>query len=76
VIEIKSAKMSKINWTQLIAAVAMLLTMFGLDITPEHQAAAVVVIGLISQFATVIWKTWFTTTITRSSAELAGLPLK
>ena len=74
VVEVKSAWASKINWTQAVAAAAMVVTVATggkLNITPEEQAAIVVVIGLVSQFATVIMKTWFT-----SSVHASSLPTK
>lgn len=73
-VPVTSAWASKINWTQAVAAAAMVVTVATggkLNITPEEQAAIVVVIGLVSQFATVIMKTWFT-----SSVHASSLPTK
>ena len=70
---IKSSLASKINWTQVVAAGAILATMFGFELTPEQQAAIVAVIALIGQVVTAIARTWFTTSITEASAKVAGI---
>lgn len=57
---INAANVSKINWTQVIAAVAMLGTVFGLEISTEAQLSIVTGIGLVSQFLTVVFRSWFT----------------
>jgi hypothetical protein len=66
--ELKSAFLSKINWTQLIAVIAMLMTTFGIDLPSDVQAS--IVAGIVAVQAVVTWvlKTWFTTTITPASA--------
>ena len=49
-VPVTSAWSSKVNWTQAVAAAAMILTLVSggkIGITPEQQAAAVVVIGVI-----------------------------
>ena len=51
---------SKINWTQIIGAVAAILVLFEIDLPPEQQAAIVAGIIAVQNVLTVIWRTWFT----------------
>lgn len=70
-VQVQSTFLSKINWTQAVAAAAMLFTLFGHTVPPETQAA---VLGVITGLTTVItWvlRTFFTNTVTPSAA--AGL---
>jgi vacuolar-type H+-ATPase subunit I/STV1 len=67
-VEVKSAFLSKINWTQLISVLASLLVVFGVNIPPELQAHIAAAITAVSAIATIVMKTWFTTTVTPSSA--------
>ncbi len=66
---IKSAWFSKINWTQAISFVAMMLTTFGIDLDPETQAQ--ILAGIISAQATVTWflRTFKTDTVTPSAVK-------
>jgi hypothetical protein len=62
-VPVVSAWASKINWTQAVAAFAMILTLVsggrvGMD--ADQQAAAVVTIGVGCNIATWIMKTFFT----------------
>jgi hypothetical protein len=62
-VPVVSAWASKINWTQAVAAFAMILTLLsggkvGMD--ADQQAAAVVTIGVGCNIATWIMKTFFT----------------
>lgn len=66
-VPVKSAWLSKINWTQAVAVVAALLTMFGFTLTPEQQAAIAVTITVIQALITWILKTWFTPTVSAAS---------
>ncbi len=68
---IKSAWLSKINWAQAVAFLAMLLTMFGVDLDAETQNQILAAILAVSNVATWIMRTWFTTTITPASEKLA-----
>lgn len=68
-VEVKSAFLSKINWTQLISVLASLLVVFGFNIPPELQAQIAAAITAVSAIATIVMKTWFTQTITPASAE-------
>jgi hypothetical protein len=69
-VQIKTAWMSKINWTQAISGAAMLVTFLTggkLNITPEQQVDIVVTIGVVTNIITWVIKTWFTPTVTPSS---------
>jgi len=71
--ELKSTFLSKINWTQLLAVVAMLLTTFGIDLPADVQASIVAAIVAIQAVVTWVLRTWFTTTMTPAAASKAGL---
>jgi hypothetical protein len=74
-VNVKSAWMSKINWTQFVSSGAMLLTLVTggkLNLTADQQTAIIVVIGVGGDIITYIMKTWFTPTITPGSAT-AGI---
>lgn len=68
-VEVKSAWTSKINWTQVVAVLAMILTVFGFSLPPELQAQ--IVAGIVAVQALVTWvlKTFFTTSVTTASAK-------
>lgn len=67
VVPVKSAWLSKINWTQGIALLAMAGTFFGFDLPAETQAE--ILAGIVGIQAAVTWllKTFFTTTVTPAS---------
>ena len=68
-VETKPAFLSKINWTQTVAFVSsMSVLLLGREIPPEQQLAIVAIINAVANIATVVMKTWFTTTLTPSSA--------
>jgi hypothetical protein len=54
------AALSKINWTQVVAGLAMAATVFGFDLTAEAQASIVMGIGIASQLLTIVFRTFFT----------------
>lgn len=58
------AHLSKINWTQGIAAVASALVLFGIDLTTEQQLYAVTTIQGVQTMATWVFRTFFTGTTT------------
>jgi hypothetical protein len=73
-VSVKSAWLSKINWTQAASGAAMILAYISggkMNITPDQQAALVVSIGVLGNVATWVIKTWFTATVTPSSATQA-----
>ena len=71
-VAVKSAWWSKINWVQAVAMVATVATVFGFDFPPELQAKIVATITGVSGVATVILRTWFTTSVTPASADKVG----
>lgn len=68
-VAVKSAWWSKINWVQAVAMLATVATVFGFDFPPELQAKIVATITGVSGVATVILRTWFTTSVTPASAD-------
>mgnify|MGYP001574545513 CR=1 FL=1 len=71
VVEVQSPWFSKINWTQVvqgIAAIVVIATGGKLDITPEQQLQIVGAIVVFGNLATIIMKTYFTSTVTPQSA--------
>lgn len=66
---IKSAWLSKINWTAAVTALLTLAAALGLPITDEMKVNIMAFIGTVGPVAIMIWKTFFTTTITPSSAS-------
>ena len=68
-VAVKSAWWSKINWVQAVALLATVATVFGFDFPPEMQAKIVATITGVSGVATVILRTWFTTSVTPASAD-------
>lgn len=68
-VAVKSAWWSKINWVQAVAMVATVATVFGFDFPPEMQAKVVATITGVSGVATVILRTWFTTSVTPAAAD-------
>lgn len=72
IVEVKSAWASKINWTQGIAGTAMVLAWVSggkIGLTSDQQAALVTSIGVITNVATWVLKTWFTKTVTPTSVD-------
>ena len=68
IVAVKSAWASKINWTQAVAFVAMMLTMFGIDIPADMQAQIMAAIVAVNGVVTWALRTFFTTTITAPAA--------
>jgi len=68
-VAVKSAWWSKINWVQAVAMLATVATVFGFDFPPELQAKIVATITGVSGVATVILRTWFTTSVTPAAAD-------
>lgn len=66
---IKSAWVSKVNWTQAVAMLAMLLTMFGIDMPEDVRVAILAAITAISTVLTWILRTFFTTELTKPSVK-------
>lgn len=68
VVPVKSAWMSKVNWTQAVAFVASMLVIFGIDLDATTQVAIVGTIQGLQAALTWVIKTWFTDTVTPQSA--------
>lgn len=64
-VPVKSAAKSKINWTAIISAVAVLAATFGFDIPEEVQGDVVAAIAAVSAAVIVIFRTWFNNSATK-----------
>lgn len=68
VVPVKSAFLSKINWTQVVGPAAAVLAFFGVkDVTADQLAAIIIGIQSLQSVVTVIIKTFYTGTITPQS---------
>lgn len=67
-VHVQSAMWSKINWTAVITALLGLLTAFGVPISDELKVQLMVLITTVGPAAIVMFKTFFTTTVTPASA--------
>lgn len=68
-VAVKSAWSSKVNWTQAVAFIAMVLAVFGIDMPDSVKLEVVALIQAAQSILTWIIKTWFTTTVTTASAK-------
>ena len=68
-VPVKPDMASKINWTQVASILAMIAAYFGLNIPPETLVAVLVGISSLFSVLTMIWRTWFTKSMVRSSVE-------
>lgn len=68
IVPVKPAITSKINWTQFIGVAAMLASYFGLPLTADQLAGILAAIGTAQGVITWVIKTWFTNSVTPSSA--------
>lgn len=66
-VAVSPATNSKINWTQLASILAMAAAYFGLDVSAETLAAIIFGIASAGDVITMVWKTWFTKTVTPES---------
>ncbi len=67
VVPVKSAAASKINWTAVVSAAAMLGSYFGLNLSPEMVGGVVTTIGVGSQLMQFVFRTFFTKSVVASS---------
>ncbi len=70
VVQVQSPWFSKINWTQIVQAVATVAVIASggkIDLTPDQQLQLVGAIVLVGNLITIIMKTYFTHTITPQS---------
>ncbi len=79
IVDIKPASQSKINATQVVSALSLLLAV-GLghqfELSSDVQTALVVVISWAFNFVTIIIKTYFTKTVTAQSAANTEFVMK
>lgn len=70
-VPVKSAWASKVNWTQVAAAAATCATavIAAANLPAEQAASLTAAVAGIGQIATIIIKTFFTTTVTPASAS-------
>lgn len=68
-VAVKSAWWSKINWVQAITLLATVAAVFGFDFPPETQAKVVETLVGVSTLATIVLRTWFTTSVTPAVAN-------
>ena len=78
-VDVQSAWISKINWTQAIGIVATILAVVSsnkYEIPAETQISIVAGIQGVQAVVTWVIKTWFTKTITPASAAAPDVPTK
>lgn len=68
-VEVKSAWLSKTNLTQFLSVLAMVGTLFGFQLDAATQVQIISVILSLSAFITWLLRTFFTTSVTPSSAK-------
>lgn len=76
---VQSGWTSKINVTQIVQIVATLLVVFTggkINLTPDQQVMLVGAIVLVGNIATVIFRQYFTKSVTPQSVSVASLPTK
>ena len=69
-VPVESAWTSKINWTQAVGVVCTMAALFTAgkyDVPASEQAILVAGIQSVQAFATWVFRTWFTTSVTPSS---------
>lgn len=68
VVGVQSSWVSKINWTSMVGPAVSLAAFFGLNLSAEELTKVVIGVQALQSIATIIFKTFFTTTVTPSSA--------
>lgn len=66
---IKPAFFSKINWTQVGGAVLTLITAFVSGLPAEQAVVLLPIINLVQGAVTIVFKTWFTPSVTPESIK-------
>lgn len=69
IVEEKSSFLSKINWASVISVVFTMLAAFGLNIPDELKVQILAAVSAITGIVTVVLRTYFTTTVTPTSAK-------
>lgn len=65
----QSAWYSKINWTQVLTVVFTMLTAFGFNVPEDLRVNIMAAVTAIGGLLTIVLRTYFTTTITPTSAK-------
>lgn len=68
VVPVKPWYESKINWAQILGVMASFATLFGFVVPPDLIAQTVAGLAALQGVMTFVFKTWFTTSVTPSSA--------
>ena len=68
-VPVKSGWYSKINWTQVLGFIATIMTAMGYTVPPDLIPLAVAAIAAVTQFVTLVLRTWFTHAMTEGSME-------
>jgi peptidoglycan hydrolase-like protein with peptidoglycan-binding domain len=71
-VAVKSAWLSKLNWTLAVGALFNIFAAFGLNVPADVKDAIVMVGNGVVLIAAWVIKTWFTTTISAASAAKAA----
>ena len=67
VVPIKSAWVSKINVTQAVTLVSVLLATFGINMPEDVRVGILTIIGAVGPIVTWVLRTWYTKSVTKSS---------
>ena len=67
-VAVKSAWLSKINWTAAITAAIALAAAFGLPISEQTKVQILTITGVVGPIIISILRTWFTTSVTPAVA--------
>lgn len=70
-VDVKSAWLSKINWTQAIGVAASVAAVFGFSLPAETQVALIAGIQGVVAVVTWVLRTFFSSTVTPASAAKA-----
>lgn len=66
-VAVKSAWLSKINWTQAVSLLATLLAIKGINLDAETQVAVIAGIQGVQSAATWAFRTWFNRSVSPAS---------
>jgi uncharacterized protein (DUF697 family) len=66
-VEVKSAWLSKINWTQAVSVAASIGVIFGVDLDPKTQVEIVAGIQGLQSVATWAFRTFFNRSVSPAS---------
>ncbi len=66
-VEVKSAWLSKVNWTQAVSLGATVLALKGFNLDAETQVSVVAGIQGVQSAATWVFRTWFNKSVSPAS---------